>query len=212
MYVQRHAPIFIPPPLRQCGRCGPSCRFAQLARLRRHDPGNQQDHGSRERRQVRDSPVSRSRARSTTRRHAPPHQGDPLARKGDGRRRIAGRAARDDSELAQLLGDRARLAQVRGEAELLPAVHHRDRRAGHSFHSRALEARECDAADRHARLARLGHRAAQDHRSAHQSDGARRDRIGCIPSGDSVDARLRLFGKPTTTGWGPERIARRGSR
>ncbi len=32
------------------------------------------------------------------------------------------------------------------------------------------------AADRHARLARLGHRAAEDHRAADQSDGARRQR------------------------------------
>ena len=37
-------------------------------------------------------------------------------------------------------GDRLRLAQVRGEAEGLAAFHHRDRRAGHSFHSRSFEA------------------------------------------------------------------------
>ena len=30
--------------------------------------------------------------------------------------------------------------KVRGEAERLAAVHHRDRRAGHSFHSRSFEA------------------------------------------------------------------------
>ena len=32
-----------------------------------------------------------------------------------------------------------RLAQVRGETEGPAAVHHRDRRAGHSFHSRSFE-------------------------------------------------------------------------
>ena len=39
-----------------------------------------------------------------------------------------------------LLGDRVRLAQVRGEAEGSAALHHRDRWAGHPFHSRSLEA------------------------------------------------------------------------
>ena len=38
-----------------------------------------------------------------------------------------------------LLGDRLRLAQGRGEAQRLPALHHRDRRARHPFHSRPLE-------------------------------------------------------------------------
>jgi hypothetical protein len=31
------------------------------------------------------------------------------------------------------LGDRLRLAQVRGEAERLATIHHYDRRGGHSF-------------------------------------------------------------------------------
>ena len=38
-----------------------------------------------------------------------------------------------------LLGDRLRLAQVRGETERPAAIHHRDRWAGHSFHSRPFE-------------------------------------------------------------------------
>ena len=42
--------------------------------------------------------------------------------------------------LARLLGDGVRLAQVRGEAERPAELHHRDRRARHSFHSRPLEA------------------------------------------------------------------------
>ena len=54
----------------------------------------------------------------------------------------------------------------------LPQLRHRDRRARHSLHSRSLEARECVADDRHARMARLDHRAAEDHRAADQSHGA----------------------------------------
>jgi len=42
------------------------------------------------------------------------------------------------------------------------------------------------AAYRHARMARLGHRAAEDYRSTHQSDGTWRECIGRFPSGDSV--------------------------
>ena len=62
------------------------------------------------------------------------------------------------------------------EAKLnaLPTVRDRDRRARHPFHSRPLPARGRAAADRHARVARLDHRAAEDHRAAHQSHGARR--------------------------------------
>src|SRR5215213_8541264 len=37
-----------------------------------------------------------------------------------------------------LLGGGVRLAQVRGEAEGPTALHHRDRRARHSFHSRSF--------------------------------------------------------------------------
>ena len=48
----------------------------------------------------------------------------------------------------------------------------------HPLHPRPLAASECPAADHHARLAGLGHRAAQDHRSAHRSDRARRRRGG----------------------------------
>ena len=33
-------------------------------------------------------------------------------------------------------------------------------------------------------------------------------RFGRVPSGDSLDAGLRVFGEPTAPGWGPERIAR----
>ena len=34
------------------------------------------------------------------------------------------------------------------------------------------------------------------------------ERIGRVRCGDSVDAGLRVLGKPTETGWGPERMGR----
>ena len=43
-------------------------------------------------------------------------------------------------KLARLLGDRVRLAQVRGQTDRSAAVHHRDRWAGHPLHSRSFEA------------------------------------------------------------------------
>jgi hypothetical protein len=49
------------------------------------------------------------------------------------------------------------------------------------------------AALRHARLAGLGYRAAEDHRTPHESDGTRRKRIRRLSSGDSVDTGLRFF-------------------
>ena len=61
---------------------------------------------------------------------------------------VAGRPARDHAGTRTLLGDRLRLAQVPGEAQRGPAVHHRDRWAGHPFHSRPFEARKCLAARR----------------------------------------------------------------
>jgi hypothetical protein len=46
---------------------------------------------------------------------------------------------------------------------------------------------------RYARMARLDHRTDEDHRSADQSHGAWRQRIRCVPSGDSVNAGLRIL-------------------
>jgi hypothetical protein len=42
-------------------------------------------------------------------------------------------------QLAAVLGDRVRLAQVSGQAERSAPVHHRDRWTRHSFHPRAFE-------------------------------------------------------------------------
>ncbi len=83
--------------------------------------------------------------------------------------------------------------KVRGETECPAPVHHDDRWAGHSFHSRSLETEERVAAHHHARLARLDHRADEDHRSADQSHGIWRERIRRFRCSDSVDAGLRVF-------------------
>src|ERR1700687_761733 len=42
-------------------------------------------------------------------------------------------------------------------------------------------------------MARLDHRTDEDHRSAGQSHRAWRQRIRCVPSGDSVNAGLRIL-------------------
>ena len=47
--------------------------------------------------------------------------------------------------------------------------------------------------DRHARLARLDHRAAEDHRAAHRSHGARRQRGGRVPRRDPLAAGPRVL-------------------
>ena len=62
----------------------------------------------------------------------------------------------------------------------------------HFIHVRSKDA-ERAADHRHARLARLDHRAAEDHRSADQSDGAWRERGGRVRRRDSVAAGLRVF-------------------
>ncbi len=77
-------------------------------------------------------------------------------------------------ELARYWATRLRLAACEAKLNALAELHHRDRRARHPLHPRPLPARGRAAADRHARLARLDHRAAEDHRAADQPDGARR--------------------------------------
>ena len=108
---------------------------------------------------------------------------------------IARCAARDDARARALLADGLRLAQVRSEAERVAAIRDEHRRGGHPFHPRPFEASECVADDRHARVARLDHRADEDHRSADQPDGARRERVGRIRRRDSVTAGPRVFGE-----------------
>ena len=97
-----------------------------------------------------------------------------VAREGDRDRSSQGVQLATMQRARALLGDGLRLAQGRGETERAAAVHHRDRRAGHPLHPRPLETQECAAARGQPRLARLDHRAVEDHRSAGQSHGARR--------------------------------------
>ena len=62
----------------------------------------------------------------------------------------------------------------------------------HFIHVRSKH-RTCLADDRHARLARLDHRAVEDNRSADESHGTWRERSGRVRCRDSVAAGLRLF-------------------
>ena len=64
----------------------------------------------------------------------------------------------------------------------------------HFLHIRSA-ARGRAAADRDARVAGLDRRAAEDHRAADQSDGARRECVGRVPSGDPVAAGTRVLGQ-----------------
>ena len=123
-------------------------------------------------------------------------------------RSVAGRAARHASRPRAPLGNRLRLAQGGGDTECLAAIRDDHRWTGHSFHPRSFAHEECAAADHHARLAGLGNRADQAHRAADGSDahgGKAEDAFDVvIPSMPGYG----FSGKPTSTGWGPERMAR----
>jgi hypothetical protein len=62
-------------------------------------------------------------------------------------------------KLASYWGTEYDWRKVEARLKALPAFHHRDRWARHSFHPRQVEGKECAAAHRHARVARLDHRA-----------------------------------------------------
>jgi hypothetical protein len=62
---------------------------------------------------------------------------------------------------------------------------------------------DAPAADRLTRLARLDHRAAEDHRAAHQSHRTGRERVGRIRCGDSVAAGPRVLGQARGHRLGP---------
>ena len=88
------------------------------------------------------------------------------------------------------------------------AVRHDDRRARHPLHPRPLPSSECPAGHHHPWLARLGHRAAQDHRSAHRPDRPRRRAQDAFDVVIPSMPGYGFSGKPTGTGWNPDRIAR----
>ena len=125
----------------------------------------------------------------------------------------AGRPVRDDEGARRPLGDRLRLAHGRGAAQLAPALPDGDRWARHPLHPRPLEARGRAADHRHARLAGLVHRAAQDHRAADRPDRARRQRVGRLRRRDPVAARTRVLGASRPRRAGIRRASRgRGPR
>ena len=66
----------------------------------------------------------------------PAHRRHAMARQGNGRRSVAGRAAGRAAGARSLLGRRLRLAQGRSEAERPAAVHDEHRRGGHPLHPR----------------------------------------------------------------------------
>src|SRR6266542_2876426 len=75
------------------------------------------------------------------------------------------------------------------------------------FHSRSVEARGRVAADRQSRMAGLDHRAAEDHRLTDPTayGASATDAFDVvIPSMPGYG----FSGKPTSTGWGPERMGR----
>jgi pimeloyl-ACP methyl ester carboxylesterase len=105
------------------------------------------------------------------------------------------------------LGDEVRLAEGRGTAECVAAIHDDDRRRGHSFHPRALEARNA--------LPLI---------VTHGWPGSVVEQLKIIEpltnptahGGNASDAFHLVIpsipgygfsGKPTTTGWDPSRIA-----
>ncbi len=143
------------------------------------------------------------RQRGRPRRPAGPYFGHPLARARTGHRRLPGRTAGHDAGPGPVLGGGLRLAPVRGPAERPAALHHRDRRARHPFPARPFPARGRAATDCHARVARLDHRAAEDHRAPHQPDGPRRECAGRVPPGDPLAAGSRVLGQADRHRLGP---------
>ena len=129
-----------------------------------------------------------------TRRSPPPHRGDALARPGNSQRRIARACSSRPSRSSRGIG-RPDYDWRKVEARLnaLPQFITEIDGARYSFHPCSFEARKCLADDCHAWLARLDHRAAEDHRPADQSHGAWRERSGRLPSRDPVAAGLRLL-------------------
>ena len=102
--------------------------------------------------------------------------------------------------LGPLLGERVRLAPVRGPPQQPAAVHHRDRRPGHSLHPCPLETPERPAGHHHPWMAWLDHRTAEGHRSTHRSHRARRHGRRRLRRRDPVEAGPGFSGKPTAPG------------
>ncbi|MBV1849379.1 EAL domain-containing protein [Catellatospora sp. NEAU-YM18] len=123
----------------------------------------------------------------------PPARRHPLAR----RAARGGLGARCAAGLPQgarrVLARRLRLARGGGGAELVPPVHHHDRRGEHPLPARALARAGRDADDHHAWLAGLGGGVLRDHRAADRPACPRRRPGRRIPPGHPLDAGLRLL-------------------
>ena len=100
----------------------------------------------------------------------------------------------------RLLGRRIRLAVTRGRAQPLRPVHHRDRRARHSFHPPPVAARRRVPAADHPRLARLDCGVPQGDRAADQPGV--RARRGRLPRGLPVAAGVWLLRQAHSHGLG----------
>ena len=170
---------------------GPDCR-----RHGRHNPQGAQDG----RDQCRNPPVPLRSVERRTHRSEETRCRNQMAGARTGSGRHARRAARNDAEARAVLGDGARLAEMRGQDQRGAELRHRNRRSRHSFHPRPLQARTCAADHHHAWLARLDHRADEGHRSADRSHGAWRNRSGRVPRRDPVAAGLRLLGQTHEAG------------
>ena len=115
------------------------CRGIKLARLVHAREGIERNvHECRDQSEIKPYRISvgddvLDDLKSRLRRHA-------LAGGRTGRRLEPGRAAEVDQGGLPLLGRGLRLARARGAAQSLCAVHHRDRRARHSFPARPLAA------------------------------------------------------------------------
>ena len=111
---------------RRSGRCAD--RFRAICRRRQtRRPGCLLS--DREVRCYGDSPLPGRRSRRSLGGPASSDRRDAVAVQGARRGSLAGRAAGDDAGAHPLLGDRVRLAQVRGEAQRAAAVQDRDRQA-----------------------------------------------------------------------------------
>ena len=98
--------------------------------------------------------------------------------------------------------------KVRGEAELPTPISSPRSTASTFISSTFVQSMRmrCRSSSLTAGPAR--HRAAEDHRSADQPHGSRRQRVGCLRPGDPVDGRLRVFRQADDAGWDPARMAR----
>ncbi len=125
----------------------------------------------------------------------PADRGDAVAREGDGPDLSQGVPLATMQELARYWATDYDWRKAEAKLNAFPQFVTDDRRPGHPFHPRPLEARSALPLIVSARLARLGDRADQDHRAADRSHEVRRQGRGRVRRRHPVDARLRLLGE-----------------